>query len=115
MTAERLRHIRTVFESVADLSPDDRLRILDKSRDDDSSLVAEVEQLLAAHLRPDEFLDQPIANHSPSPARETMRHRWKAPRRNPLLSRCTTLPLIHTSTCTLPIPTACRKWIHRGT
>jgi eukaryotic-like serine/threonine-protein kinase len=69
MTAERLRHIRITFESVSELAPEDRLRILDKYRDADPSLVAEVEQLLAAHLRPDAFLDQPIANlHSPAEA-----------------------------------------------
>src|ERR1700675_4373436 len=71
MTAERLRHIRTVFESVAGLNPDDRLRVLDRSREADPELVAEVEQLLAAHLRPDKFLDQPIANlHSQEPSED---------------------------------------------
>ncbi len=67
MTAERLRHIRTLFETVAELRPEDRLRVLDQSRELDPTLVAEVEKLLSAHLRPDQFLDQPLA-HIQQPA-----------------------------------------------
>src|SRR4051794_2115306 len=79
VTAERLRHIRTLFESIAELRPEDRLRVLDKSRQVDPTLVAEVEQLLAAHLRPDEFLDQPLA-HPPLPLSEEAEPDLSGPR-----------------------------------
>ena len=51
MTPERLQHIRAVFESVVELPPDDRHRILAESRQADPSLVAEVELLVAAYQR----------------------------------------------------------------
>jgi eukaryotic-like serine/threonine-protein kinase len=69
MTPERLQHIRAVFESVVELLPDDRRRILAEAREADPSLVAEVELLLAAHQRRAGFMEQPIANlHSPAPS-----------------------------------------------
>ena len=69
MTPERLQHIRAVFESVVELLPEDRRRILAESREADPSLVAEVELLLAAHQRRGGFMEQPIANlHSPASA-----------------------------------------------
>jgi serine/threonine protein kinase len=71
MTPERLRHIRAVFESVVELSPDDRYGILSESRKVDPALVAEVELLLAAHQRRGGFMEQPIASlHSPVPAED---------------------------------------------
>ena len=67
MTPERLQQIRAVFESVVELLPEDRHRILAESREADPSLVAEVELLLAAHQRRGGFMEQPIANlHSPA-------------------------------------------------
>jgi serine/threonine protein kinase len=66
MTAERLRQIRTMFESVAELGPEDRLRALDRSREADPTLVAEVEKLLAAHVRRDPFLDESLAYIQPA-------------------------------------------------
>ena len=65
MTPERYQHIRRVFESVVELAPADRERILTEVRQTDPSLAAEVEQLVVLHSR-DGFLDQPIANlHAP--------------------------------------------------
>ena len=62
MTPERLQHIRTVFESVVELLPDDRRRILAESCEADPSLLAEVELLLAAHKRRGGFMELPIAS-----------------------------------------------------
>ena len=68
MTPERLGHIRAVFESVVALSPDERDIVLAESRQSDPSLVKEVERLLAAHPRRDNFMEEPIANlHFPAP------------------------------------------------
>ena len=62
MSPERLQQIRAVFESVVDLRPEDRRRVLTGLRKADPSLVAEVDLLLAAHERPAGFMDQPIAD-----------------------------------------------------
>ena len=71
MTPERLRHIRTVFESLVDLPPDDRDRALSTSRQTDPALVAEVELLLAAHRQRGGFMQQPFASlHSPAPSED---------------------------------------------
>ena len=73
MTPERLRHVRAVFESIVELPPENRHRILDESRTVDPALVAEVELLLAAHQRRDGFMEQPIASlHSPVSADESV-------------------------------------------
>ncbi len=73
MTPERLQHIRAVFESVAELRPDDRHRILADARQADPSLVAEVELLVAAHQRRGDFME-PADRGSPfSPPRPPKR------------------------------------------
>jgi serine/threonine protein kinase/tetratricopeptide (TPR) repeat protein len=69
MTPERLRHIRAIFESVVELPPDERHRILDESRLADPALAAEVELLLTAHGRRSDFMEKPIASlHFPPAA-----------------------------------------------
>src|SRR5450631_2880101 len=71
MTPERLRHIRAVFESVVDLSPDDRYCILADARKADPSLAAAVGELLTAHQSSHGFMERPIASlHSPVPAED---------------------------------------------
>ena len=60
MTAERLRQIRAVYEKAIDLLPEDQAHLLEEARATDASLALEVEELLAAHRRPDEFLDHSI-------------------------------------------------------
>ena len=60
MTAERLQQIRAVYEQALDLPPEDRERLLENARGTDSALALEVEELLAAHRRRDEFLDRPV-------------------------------------------------------
>ena len=70
MTPERLRQIRAVFESVVELPPEERHRILAGSRQTDPALAAEVELLLAAHQRRDDFLESPIADLHLSEATE---------------------------------------------
>jgi non-specific serine/threonine protein kinase/serine/threonine-protein kinase len=71
MTPDRLRQIRTVFEALVELAPENRAGILTESRRTDPALVAEVELLLAAHQRRGDFLEQPIANlHSTPPSEE---------------------------------------------
>jgi eukaryotic-like serine/threonine-protein kinase len=67
MTQERLQHVRQVFESVKDLQPRDRESILGAVRDTEPTLAVEVDRLLAAHERRDDFMRQPIADlHSPA-------------------------------------------------
>ena len=71
MTAERLREIRVVYEAALDAAPLERARLLSRARATDASLATEVDELLAAHQRCNEFLDQPIASlHSPAAACE---------------------------------------------
>jgi len=68
MTPERLKQVRQLFESVVELLPRYREPILDASRVDDPTLVDEVERLLAAYERRDDFAWQPIANLHSLPA-----------------------------------------------
>jgi eukaryotic-like serine/threonine-protein kinase len=67
MTPERLRQIRAIFESVIDLLPKDRDRILADARKADPSLAAAVGELLTAHQSSDGFMERPIASlHAPA-------------------------------------------------
>ncbi len=62
MTKERLREIRTLFESVVQLSLEEREPLLRQARDHDSELASEVDQLLGAFDRRAGFMEEPIAN-----------------------------------------------------
>ena len=62
MTKERLREIRTLFETVVEMSPVERELVLGQARCNDLELVHEVEQILGAFDRREGFIEQPIAD-----------------------------------------------------
>ena len=67
MTAERLQQIRAVYERVLDQLPGDQARVLEEARAIDPPLAVSVEELLAAHRRSGQFLDESVVTlHSPA-------------------------------------------------
>ena len=74
MTKERLHEVRTLFESVVELSLTERELVLREARGRDSELVSEVEKILSAFERRAGFIERPIldlplflSNHEPEP------------------------------------------------
>ncbi len=62
MTPARFKDIRRVFQSIIELDPSARDAALRTAAQNDQTLLQEVKQLIAAHDRPDAFIDQPAAN-----------------------------------------------------
>jgi hypothetical protein len=58
---ERWKHVSDLFNAALERDPAGRARYLETACEDDPSLRAEVESLLAAHEKADAFLDRPAA------------------------------------------------------
>ena len=61
MRPERWREIRAVFDRVRELSPKDRVGVLDDACGEDADLRREVDSLLAANDASETFLERPFA------------------------------------------------------
>src|SRR3954452_23522230 len=62
MNAERWKQVKTLFDAVAELKPDERARFLDRACKSDSALRLDVEKLLSSFEEADGFMEQPAAN-----------------------------------------------------
>lgn len=60
MTPERWQQIKELFYAALDLAPGAQADFLDRSCVNDAALRADLESLLAAHQRPNSFLEQPV-------------------------------------------------------
>ena len=59
MATPDLKKVREVFDAAAELAPAERAALLDRACGEDAGLRAEVERLLRAYDKADEFIEQP--------------------------------------------------------
>lgn len=62
MNAERWAKVKELFDSVVELDPSARARVLERACESDPSLRSDVERLLSSSEDADGFLEQPAAN-----------------------------------------------------
>jgi eukaryotic-like serine/threonine-protein kinase len=68
ITAERWRQVKGIFQAVIELPPTRQTVYLTEACAGDLALLAEVESLIAAHVEPGSFLDQPAVDLAAEPA-----------------------------------------------
>ena len=76
VTPERWQRVREVFEHVSELEPVAQRSFLERVRDDDGELHAEVASLLAAHAAPEAAIDRSAVEYLPPGALEPDLEDW---------------------------------------
>ena len=76
MTPERWQRVKEVFEQVSELEVAAQLPILERVRDDDGELHAEVVSLLEAHATAAAVIDRPAVEYLPPGALEQVAEDW---------------------------------------